>query len=64
MKEITNVLPKGKRRRSEGGFVGAERILKQIKEKPSIKRVGLELRGSGPPARRERNSSLFNIYCI
>lgn len=45
---------KGKRRRKEGGFVGADRILKQIKEKPSNKRIGLEMDSSGPPARRKK----------
>ncbi|KZV39917.1 aminomethyltransferase, mitochondrial [Dorcoceras hygrometricum] len=30
----------GKRRRAEGGFLGAEVILKQIEEGPSIRRVG------------------------
>ncbi|PIN09623.1 Aminomethyl transferase [Handroanthus impetiginosus] len=39
----------GKRRRAEGGFLGAEVILKQIAEGPSIRRVGLV--SSGPPAR-------------
>jgi aminomethyltransferase len=42
-----------KRRRKEGGFIGHETILKQLKEKPHRKRVGLELGDSGPPARRE-----------
>ncbi|KAL9250938.1 Aminomethyltransferase, mitochondrial-like protein [Drosera capensis] len=39
----------GKRRRAEGGFLGAETILKQIEEGPSIRRVGFI--SSGPPAR-------------
>ncbi|XP_051125576.1 aminomethyltransferase, mitochondrial [Andrographis paniculata] len=39
----------GKRRRAEGGFLGAEVILKQIKEGPPIRRVGLF--SDGPPAR-------------
>ncbi|XP_011086193.1 aminomethyltransferase, mitochondrial [Sesamum indicum] len=39
----------GKRRRSEGGFLGAEVILKQIEQGPSIRRVGLF--SAGPPAR-------------
>ncbi|KAL8140323.1 hypothetical protein V2J09_006344 [Rumex salicifolius] len=39
----------GKRRRAEGGFLGAEVILKQIAEGPRIRRVGLF--SSGPPAR-------------
>ncbi|KAL2475660.1 Aminomethyltransferase [Abeliophyllum distichum] len=39
----------GKRRRAEGGFLGAEVILKQIEQGPSIRRVGLF--SSGPPPR-------------
>ncbi|KAK8931050.1 hypothetical protein KSP39_PZI016944 [Platanthera zijinensis] len=39
----------GKRRRAEGGFLGAEVILKQLQEGPSIRRVGLF--SSGPPPR-------------
>ncbi|EPS64982.1 aminomethyltransferase, mitochondrial, partial [Genlisea aurea] len=39
----------GKRRRAEGGFLGAETILKQIETGPPIRRVGLF--SSGPPAR-------------
>ncbi|KAF5181261.1 Aminomethyltransferase protein [Thalictrum thalictroides] len=39
----------GKRRRAEGGFLGAEVILKQIAEGPKIRRVGLI--SSGPPPR-------------
>ncbi|XP_058200405.1 aminomethyltransferase, mitochondrial [Rhododendron vialii] len=39
----------GKRRRAEGGFLGAEVILKQIETGPSIRRVGFF--SSGPPAR-------------
>ncbi|KAL0286197.1 UNVERIFIED_CONTAM: Aminomethyltransferase, mitochondrial [Sesamum angustifolium] len=39
----------GKRRRAEGGFLGAEVILKQIEEGPKIRRVGLF--SAGPPAR-------------
>lgn len=39
----------GKRRRAEGGFLGAEVILKQVQEGPRIRRVGLV--SSGPPAR-------------
>ncbi|KAL0328769.1 UNVERIFIED_CONTAM: Aminomethyltransferase, mitochondrial [Sesamum calycinum] len=38
-----------KRRRAEGGFLGAEVILKQIEQGPSIRRVGLF--SAGPPAR-------------
>ncbi|XP_076942628.1 aminomethyltransferase, mitochondrial [Bidens hawaiensis] len=39
----------GKRRRAEGGFLGADVILKQIAEGPPIRRVGLF--SAGPPAR-------------
>lgn len=39
----------GKRRRAEGGFLGAEVILKQLKEGPAVRRVGFI--SSGPPAR-------------
>ncbi|KAI4371144.1 hypothetical protein MLD38_019410 [Melastoma candidum] len=39
----------GKRRRAEGGFLGAEVILKQLEEGPKIRRVGFI--SSGPPAR-------------
>ncbi|KAI7746802.1 hypothetical protein M8C21_007709 [Ambrosia artemisiifolia] len=39
----------GKRRRAEGGFLGADVILKQIADGPAIRRVGLF--STGPPAR-------------
>ncbi|KAJ6851331.1 aminomethyltransferase, mitochondrial [Iris pallida] len=39
----------GKRRRAEGGFLGAEVILKQLQEGPAVRRVGFF--SSGPPAR-------------
>ncbi|KAF5472762.1 hypothetical protein F2P56_009456, partial [Juglans regia] len=39
----------GKRRRAEGGFLGAEVILKQLEEGPSVRRVGVF--SSGPPPR-------------
>ncbi|KAJ7976727.1 Aminomethyltransferase [Quillaja saponaria] len=39
----------GKRRRTEGGFLGSEVILKQLAEGPSIRRVGFF--SSGPPPR-------------
>ncbi|RWW07867.1 hypothetical protein GW17_00028733, partial [Ensete ventricosum] len=39
----------GKRRRAEGGFLGAEVILKQLKEGPPIRRVGFF--STGPPPR-------------
>ncbi|CAI0625938.1 unnamed protein product [Linum tenue] len=39
----------GKRRRAEGGFLGAEVILKQLADGPTIRRVGFT--SSGPPPR-------------
>jgi aminomethyltransferase len=39
----------GKRRRAEGGFLGADVILKQLQEGPKIRRVGMFTQG--PPAR-------------
>ena len=42
----------GKRRRAEGGFPGADKILEQLKLGPSIKRVGFTIE-SGPPARHD-----------
>ncbi|KAJ9136364.1 hypothetical protein P3X46_033452 [Hevea brasiliensis] len=39
----------GKRRKAEGGFLGAEVILKQLAEGPKIRRVGFS--SSGPPPR-------------
>lgn len=39
----------GKRRRAEGGFLGAEAILKQLADGPSIRRVGFT--STGPPPR-------------
>ena len=41
-----------KRRREEKNFPGADIILKQLKEKPSKRRVGLKLVTSGPSARQ------------
>jgi aminomethyltransferase len=38
----------GKRRREEGGFPGAERILADLKDGPRRKRVGLVLQGRAP----------------
>lgn len=37
-----------KRRREEGGFAGAERILRELAEGPSRRRVGLEIEGRQP----------------
>lgn len=37
-----------KRRREEGGFIGADRILKDIKDGPAKKRVGLAVEGRVP----------------
>lgn len=39
----------GKRRRAEGGFLGAEVILKQLQDGPAVRRAGFF--SSGPPAR-------------
>ena len=39
----------GKRRKAEGGFLGADVILKQLQEGPKIRRVGLL--SQGPPPR-------------
>ena len=43
----------GKRRRKEGGFVGSDVIMGQIKDKKSVtrKRVGVVLTKKGPPPR-------------
>ena len=47
----------GKRRRQGGGFLGAEPILKQLKEKPGRRRIGLTS-DTGPPARRMHRNLL------
>lgn len=39
----------GKRRRAEGGFLGADVILKQLADGPPVRRVGFF--STGPPAR-------------
>ena len=44
------VITIGGRRRKEGGFMGSDVILSQLKNKPPRRRVGL-LSHSGPPAR-------------
>lgn len=38
----------GKRRKTEGGFIGADRILRELKDGPSRKRVGIRLEGRAP----------------
>ncbi len=38
----------GKRRREQGGFIGADRILREIAEKPSRRRVGIKPLGRAP----------------
>jgi aminomethyltransferase len=38
----------GKRRKAEGGFIGSERILKELKDGPSRKRVGIKPDGRAP----------------
>lgn len=40
-----------KRRRAEGGFMGADRIIDQLKQNSQLKRVGIVSTKSGPPAR-------------
>lgn len=40
-----------KRRRQEGGFIGSEVVLNQLRNGSKIKRVGLIATGGGPPAR-------------
>jgi len=43
------IIYEGKRRRKEKNFPGADIIMKQIKEKPTRKRIGLM--STGAPAR-------------
>ncbi len=38
----------GKRRRVDGGFSGSDRIIKEIAEKPSRRRIGLMIEGKAP----------------
>ena len=38
----------GRHRRSEGGLIGAERILRELKEGPRRRRVGIRLEGRAP----------------
>lgn len=38
----------GKRRRAEGGFIGADRVLKELTNGPSRKRVGIKPDGKAP----------------
>lgn len=40
----------GKRRATEGGFLGCDKIQKQLKDKPAVRRMGIK--SEGPPARR------------
>ena len=47
-----------KRRREEGGFLGADIVLEQLKNGPQRKRVGLLAQGSTPPARQ--GAVIFN----
>lgn len=46
----------GKRRRAEGGFLGAEVIIKQLQEGPTARRVGFF--STGPPPRS--HSEIFS----
>lgn len=43
----------GKRRRVQKDFPGAEIIMKQLQEKPLIRRVGLRLLSNGGPSARQ-----------
>ncbi|XP_051219915.1 aminomethyltransferase, mitochondrial [Lolium perenne] len=47
----------GKRRKAEGGFLGADVILKQLKEGPKIRRVGIFSQGPPPRSHSEIVSS-------
>uniref|UniRef100_A0A0E0KVG4 Aminomethyltransferase, mitochondrial n=1 Tax=Oryza punctata TaxID=4537 RepID=A0A0E0KVG4_ORYPU len=47
----------GKRRKAEGGFLGADVILKQLQEGPKIRRVGLFSQGPPPRSHSEIVSS-------
>lgn len=40
----------GKDRRTTGDFIGAERVLRELKEGPARRRIGLEI--AGAPARQ------------
>lgn len=42
-----------KRRRERADFPGADVILKQLKEKPAVRRVGLKMLASGGPSPRQ-----------
>lgn len=53
----------GPRRKAEGGFLGSNTILRQLKKKPQRKRVGV-IFSQGPPARNGASvldSSMVNI---
>jgi glycine cleavage system aminomethyltransferase T len=47
----------GKERKTQGGFIGADSVLTQLKEGPKRRRVGLIV--DGAPARREFQPKLF-----
>lgn len=48
-----------KRRREERNFPGAETILRQLKEKPNIKRVGLKMLSTNGPSARQ-HAKIYN----
>ena len=50
--DVSILVVLGKRRRAEGGFLGADTILSQLGKKPAMRRVGIQSL-SGPPARSE-----------
>jgi hypothetical protein len=56
------LLWKGKRRREQGGFLGADKILAELKGDVSSLRVGLMIDGS--PARGTLNESKSFFHCI
>ena len=52
----------GKRRRKDGGFIGSDEILKELKAKPAMRRIGLI--STGPVARSEWSLCLFKcVVC-
>ena len=56
----------GSRRKVEGGFYGSDVILKQLRQRPEKRRVGI-IFSQGPPARQGAsvlNSSMANIGSV
>lgn len=58
----TNVVILGKRRKEEGGFPGADIILKQIKDAPQRRRVGFT--STGAPARGMIKSQSYKSFLL